>query len=184
MTEEPRTGWRYRLGVWLFLLPVLSFVATPIVVPFLGLDAGAAAALVGAILVTGEVIWLASIPLLGKEGFERIKGKVFGLVRIPPGPVSHGRHRLGVVLFVGGLVGEMLVVLLLIYAYFRYAPGEYPEGRMLGITFETQALLFVAMQIASALAVVAAMYLLGGGFVDRLRTAFSWPREPEQGPGK
>ena len=167
-------GWRYRVGVWMFLVPVVTAVATPIVVPMLGLDAGTAAALIGGIIIGGELIWFASIPLLGKEGFKELKTKLFGVFKIPAGPVSRTRHRVGVGLVLGAFVAEMLAVLFLIVAYFEYAPGTYPSSTLLGMEFEAQATTFIVVQCASALCAVASLYVLGAEFVERLQAAFSW----------
>ena len=68
--ESSNKSWRYRLGLVLFFGAFPIFFATPVVVPMLGLSAGESAALIGGILLAIEVLWIASIPLLGKEGFQ------------------------------------------------------------------------------------------------------------------
>lgn len=88
-TEDPAgadavttTGWRYRLGLALFMLPIPLFFLIPVIVPLLGYSAARAAAIIAAALVVSEVIWFASIPLLGKAGFKALKVKYFGWLRL------------------------------------------------------------------------------------------------------
>lgn len=167
-------NWTYQVGVWMFFVPVVAFVLVPVLVPLLDLDAGTTAAVVGGLLVAGELIWLASIPLLGKDGFHQLKKMTFSILKIPPGSVSRRRHYLGVSLFLGAFIAESLVVLFLVFGYFYYPPREYPNEQLLGLAFEDQALLFVVAQCMSALSVVVSLYALGGGFVDRLQELFRW----------
>ena len=102
-----KPSWRIRVGTWMFAVPFVMFVGAPVVVPFLGLSAGDAAAVIGGVIVAAEVIWFASIPLLGKEGFAEMKKKSFSFLKLPSGPVSQPRHKLGVRLFWLGLGGQL-----------------------------------------------------------------------------
>ena len=81
-TDAPKSGWRVTLGTWMFTIPFVMFFGTPVVIPLLGLSAGQAVAAIGGILVAAEVIWFASIPLLGKQGFIAMKKKAFGFLKL------------------------------------------------------------------------------------------------------
>ncbi|WP_163934840.1 hypothetical protein [Paraferrimonas sp. SM1919] len=75
-----KSSWRYTLGKLMFLVPFPLFFITPIVVPFLGFSAVETAAIIGTALLTIEIVWFASIPLLGKEGFKSLKAQTFKVV--------------------------------------------------------------------------------------------------------
>ena len=109
----------------------------------------------------------------------RLKHKYFGFIKLPTGPVGQGRHRVGITMFLGAFVAEMLAVIMLIYVYFHNAPGELPHGTIFGLDFEAQALLFVIVEAASALGIVASLFVLGAGFVERLQEAFRWPGDAQ-----
>jgi hypothetical protein len=98
-TAPARPGWRYQLGRLMFIVPIPLVVIVPVVVPMLGMSAGATAATIGGILVSTEVIWFASIPLLGKEGFKKLEHGLFARLKPTAKPVSQVRHRVGVAMF-------------------------------------------------------------------------------------
>lgn len=84
---RPRRGavrrtWRYRLGLWLFVASFPLFYATLVVVPLLGLPAGQTALLMSMLLVAFYGLWLASLPLLGRQGFGTLKGRSRGWLRL------------------------------------------------------------------------------------------------------
>lgn len=70
-TATPDTAftktWRYKVGLTMIIVGNLGILFA-LVMPALGVGAGA----VGALVVGGEVVSLASIVFLGKEGFKAI----------------------------------------------------------------------------------------------------------------
>jgi hypothetical protein len=74
-------SWRYRVGIWMFWLPVVLFLVATVLVPALGLSALQTAGVAGAVMVLAHVIWFASIPLLGKEGFKSMKNRAVELLK-------------------------------------------------------------------------------------------------------
>ena len=96
-SSQPTTpvGWRYKLGMALFVLPIISMVLTPIAIPLLGLSGTESASLIGGIFLGGELIWFGSLPFLGKEGFGRLKSQLFGIFRLTDKPISKSRHSWG-----------------------------------------------------------------------------------------
>ena len=170
------SGWRYKLGLVMFTIPVISFVAAPVVVPLLGLSAGAAAGLVGAILVGGEVVWFLSIPLLGVEGFKRLKSKMFGWIKPKQGPISRARHRFGIALLLGSLIGETAIASFAVYSHLSTS-ANVEEFSVFGLGLDQVSTLYVVAQFVLAVCFVASFFVLGGDFWERLRLAFAWPAD-------
>ena len=81
-------GWRVKLGTWMFTVPFVMIFGAPVVSPLLGLSTAQAAAVIGGIIVAGEVIWFASIPLLGLQGFKAMKKRAFGFLKLQTKPIS------------------------------------------------------------------------------------------------
>lgn len=70
-------GWRRVLGVSLFILSLVLPILALIIVPLLGLPEGVNTVLFGLSLVGGpEVLLIASIALLGKEGVAELTSKL------------------------------------------------------------------------------------------------------------
>ncbi len=83
----PRRGaakstWRHRLGLVLFVASFPLFYATLVVVPLLGLPAGHTAVLMTVLLVVFYGLWLASLPLLGRQGLGTLKERSRGWWRL------------------------------------------------------------------------------------------------------
>jgi hypothetical protein len=102
-----------------------------------------------------EVFTLAAVAILGKPGFEYLKGILFGLLRrlAPPDTVSLARYRVGLVMFVLPILFGWVSI---------YVPGWIPG--------------FVAHPMAFALTgdvmLLASLFVLGGDFWDKLRALF------------
>jgi hypothetical protein len=174
--QSSKTSWRYRLGLLMFVLPFPLFVLVPAVVPFLGFTATEAAAIIGATLLAMEVIWFLSIPLLGKVGFKQLKQRAFGVLKLPDRSISQRRHYAGVTLLLLAVLIEIFVALSLVVGYFYLGPGQLARG-LFGMSFEQEAMLYVALQIVSVVCLVAAVYTLGTPFFRRLAEAFLWHPE-------
>lgn len=65
---------RFKIGIGLFVVYALSWVAI-VVMPFLPLDGGSTAAVIGVIVVVAEVILLIAIALVGKEAYQAFKAR-------------------------------------------------------------------------------------------------------------
>jgi len=167
-------GWRYRLGLLLFFGAFPIFFATPIVIPMLGLSTGESAALIGGILLAVEVLWFASIPLLGKQGFNTVKQKAFGWIKFSSAPVTHARHRFGVFLLLGCILLDMLLNLAVVAADLFVETAVDPNTLLLGMTFQQQATVYITSQILTTIGVLVAVFLLGDEFWERIRNAFTW----------
>ena len=166
--------WRYRLGLTLFFGAFPIFFATPVVIPMLGLSAGESAALIGGILLAVEVLWFASIPLLGKEGFKAVKQRTFGWLKLSSSPVSQGRHRFGVTLLFASILLDVLLNLIMVGSDFLGPGTDVPTKQLLGLSFSQQATVYVTIQMLTTVGIVTALFILGGDFWERLKAAFEW----------
>ena len=174
------TSWRYRLGMLLFFGAFPIFFATPVVIPMLGLSAGESAALIGGILLGVEVLWFASIPLLGKEGFNAVKQRAFGWIKLSSGPISQARHRFGVTLLLGSILLDIFLNFSIILAdLFINTDGDLTPS-LLGMNFEQQTTVYIAIQILTTIGVMAAVLILGGDFWERLKNAVQWQANPDR----
>jgi hypothetical protein len=149
------TGWRFRLGLFFFVLGWLCPLFIPLVTRS-DLSVETKTLLSGFLLIgVPEIFSLISIVILGKSGFDYIKTKVFTFLKlvVPQGPVSRTRYTIGLV----------MLLLHLVYANFTfYAPGLIPGYAEDRITFNLTAdFLFLVT-----------LFVLGGDFWDKLRALF------------
>ena len=160
-------GARLFVGVAIFVAGFLSPLLVPLVASS-DLDAAWKATLSGALLVgVPEVGMLIAVAVLGKPGFEYLKGRLSRVFRrlAPPRIVSRRRYHLGL---------AMLIVPLFLGWAQPYAeeviPG-YPGQRWW-------------LALASDVVFVAGLFVLGGEFWDKLRALFVHQAEvrlPEAG---
>ena len=172
--ESAKTSWRYRLGLVLFFGAFPIFFATPVVIPMLGLSTGESAALIGGILLAVEVLWFASIPLLGKEGFKAVKQRAFGWFKLSSAPVSRVRHQFGVTLLFGSILLDVLLNLIMVGTDFLVKGADVPTKQLLGLSFSQQATVYITIQVLTTVGIVVALFVLGGDFWERMKAAFEW----------
>jgi hypothetical protein len=99
--ERPSTDWSLKLGVALFIfsivLPLLGipFVAT------LGFSNSITTTVSAALLIGAEVIGVAAIAVMGKNGYVYVKNRVLGFLKRhgPPEKVSRRRYTIGLIMF-------------------------------------------------------------------------------------
>jgi hypothetical protein len=144
------------IGSIVFVLGQLSpIILIPIVVS-LDLSSGWTTALSG-LLMFGfpELAILASVSIMGKQGFEFIKGKVFGYFKkiAPPDVVSKTRYRIGLVIF---------IIPFLIAWLLPYFTSLIPAYNNFGIY----------INIGGDLLLMISLFVLGGDFWDKLRSLF------------
>ena len=149
------TGWRFRVGLFFF---VLGWVC-PLLVPFVTrseLPMETKTLLSGFLLIgVPEIFSVISIIILGKSGFEYIKTRAFGLLKrvVPQGEVSRARYRIGLV----------MLLLHVIYANLTfYAPDLIPGYADARIT----------MNLSADFLFLVTLFVLGGDFWDKLRALF------------
>ncbi len=176
MNKQPdeKSGWRYKLGMVLFITPFPIFFATPIVVPLLGLSAAETGALIGGILLAVEVVWFASIPLLGKAGFMALKNKAFGWLKLQEGPISYKRHMLGVWLLVASVLTEVLLQGFALYASYKNAAVDSLTKTVAGLSLAEFNNIYLVVELLTAAGIVISVFILGADFWERLKAAFEW----------
>ena len=161
--------WRYKIGLFMIiaghLILLLGFV-----LPFLGVPA----AFVGAAVMGGEGLSMASIIFLGKNGFKAIKSKIFGVVKAgyaaSVGPV---RHYIGIVLL---LTNMLTTYTLMLYAWtaFDVTTPENPMPAIWGLDFAQQGSLVFWLFLIGECTFVIAIYVLGADWWGKFRRIFAW----------
>ena len=153
--EHMEPGWRFYGGIILFVLGFLSPLFIPLVTAT-ALPAGWKTALSGLLMLgIPELLWVAAAAIMGKAGFNYIKGKFWGFFKkmAPPDVVGPTRYRVGLVMFLlpilFGWVGA--------YAMHRI-PG-YADYRL-------------AANIIGDVLLLSSFFVLGGDFWDKLRGLF------------
>ena len=151
----PPPGWRFRMGMALFVLSLISPLGIPLVTA-LNLPLAWKATLSGALLVgVPEALSLLAVAFLGKAGFSYLKGKIFGIFKkyTLPREVSRARYRLGLVMFATPLLLGWLGAYV-----FHLIPG-YAEHRF-------------AVNFAGDVIWLSSLFVLGSDFWDKVRALF------------
>jgi len=159
-------SWRYKLGLTMIVGGHVVLLGA-IILPMLGLlSTGPAATGV----VVGEVISLASIVFLGKQGFLAIKQKIFSSFRAEfQRPVGRVRHTAGILLL---LLNFVTSVTLAVFAWFSY--GLPPGADVWGMSLETQANFYATLFFVGELTFPVAIVMLGADWWQRFRELFVW----------
>jgi hypothetical protein len=154
-TEQQPRGWRFRLGLIIF---VIGF-SSPLLIPLISASALSTqwkAVLSGALAFgIPEVFSIVAIAIMGKSGFNYIKERIFGFLKrhSPPDVVSRTRYRIGLVMFVLPLLFGWL--------------GPYVSHHIPG--YEANRFIVSA---AGDLLFVSSVFVLGGDFWDKVRALF------------
>lgn len=153
--NPPLSGWRFKLGIVLF---AISFVPPLLGIPLLAmmeLPPTTATTLGGVMLAGAEVIGLLSVAVMGKDGFDYIKNRVFGFFKRygPPDEVSRGRYIVGLVLF----------TLPLLFGWGSDYLDELIPGFLGNET---------VFYVGGDLMFLSSLFILGGDFWDKLRSLF------------
>lgn len=155
LPTPPPPGWRFRMGVALFLLAWLCPLGIPLVT-LLDLPLAWKATLSGILMVgVPEVLSLLAVAFLGKSGFLYIKAHIYGLFKkyALPQEVSRRRYRLGLVMFIIPLFCGWLG------AYVNHLIPGYAEHRF-------------AVNLAGDAIWLSSLFVLGGDFWDKMRALF------------
>ena len=154
-SQQIKPGWRFYGGIILFILGLLSPLFIPLVTAT-ALPAGWKTAISGLLMLgIPELLWVAAAAIMGKAGFNYIKGKFWGFFKkmAPSDEVSPARYRVGLVMFFLPILFGWL--------------GPYWVQRIPG--YEDYRL--IANLIGDVL-LVSSLFVLGGDFWDKLRGLF------------
>lgn len=154
--EQLPMGWRIKVGFAFFVCSIGWPVLIPIF-PLLGMSASAIAAYSGFMLVAAEFMMIAGAAIAGKEGFAHIKNRVFGFLKRygPTRDVGRPRYILGLVMFVTPLAFGWAS------PYFGHQLPGFEGGQLI-------------YAIAGDLLLFISLFVLGGGFWDKLRSLFKY----------
>ena len=157
MTDQPEHTIRFRVGVVLFVVGLLSPLLVPLVTQ-LAVSAEWKATLSGLLLLgIPELLWLAAAAVMGKSGFDYIKSRAFGLAKsnLLPETVSRARYRVGLLMFTAPLLFGWLA----------------PYAQQLTDTTTIQSL---GWSLGGDLLLLASLFVLGGEFWDKLQALFTY----------
>ena len=146
--------WRVKLAFVLFVVSL----GWPLLIPILsliGVSAQVLAGVSGVMLVGAEVLLVAAAAIAGKEGFQYVRSRVLGTLKAygPPREVSRARYVVGLVMFTVPIL-------------FGWA-SPYVEHYIPG--FHSKFLIYA---IGLDLLFLLSLFVLGGGFWDKLRSLF------------
>ncbi len=153
--EEPASaGWRFKLGIAIVGLAVALWLLV-LLAGALGVPAARIAALTGVVFIANKVLLLTCIAVMGKAGFQQLKGLIFGYFKtLAPGDtVGPTRHAVGLVMFCLPLLSSMLEPYV-----DQLWPGLRPN------MWQLQAL--------GDLMLIASFFVLGGDFWNKVRALF------------
>ncbi len=150
-----RAGWRFPVGVTIFVLGFAAPLAIPLVTSS-DLPTAWKTAIAGALAVgVPEIAMVVAAAVMGKEGFARLKSQFGRFLKKygPPERVSQTRDRVGLAMFTLPLVLAWLV------PYIGHHLPGYGAHRLV-------------WAIAADFIFVASFFVLGGEFWDKLRAIF------------
>ena len=171
--EDFTKTWRYKAGLTLIIVGN-GILLLGIVMPALGAGAGT----VGTMVIGGEVISLASIAFLGKEGFKAIKNKALGFIKSTyTGTVGPTRHYLGIILI---LTSQAVLYINVIYLwqFFERSTDGGSHPIIWGLERAQQDSLLLTLFIIGEVCFLISIYVLGADWWGRFRRVFVW-QEPE-----
>jgi membrane protease YdiL (CAAX protease family) len=161
--------WRYKIGFTMIVVGNLGILLA-LFMPALGVGAGA----VGTLVVGGEIVSLASIAFLGKEGFKAIKSKFVGAVKASyTGPVGPSRHYIGITLLATNVVIHYIVVLYL-WDAFGASTAEGPPPVIWGLDFAQQESLVSWLFLICEISFLSSIYVLGADWWGKFRNMVVW----------
>ena len=174
-TEDFTRTWRYKVGLGLIIVGNAG-ILIGVLLSFVGVGAGT----VGALVVGGEIVSLASIVFLGKEGFKAIKSKAFAFVKGGfVAPVGKTRYYVGIALLCTNVATTYLMM---IYAWesFAAATAEAPAPPVWGLDVAQQGSLVFWLFLIGELSFLIGIYVLGADWWGKFRRIFVWeaPDEP------
>jgi hypothetical protein len=161
--------WRYKVGFSMIVVGNLGILLA-MFMPILG----AGADTVGALLIGGEIVSLASIAFLGKEGFKAIKNKAFAFVKSTyTGAVGKTRHYIGIALLLTNVAVSYIIALYL-WDVFEASTAEGPASIIWGLTFAQQDSMLFTLFLIGEISFLVSIYVLGADWWGRFRRIFAW----------
>ena len=160
---SPSVGWRFRLGIAIFVLAFAIWLLVPLAAA-LNASAARIAALSGFIFVANKILLVLCVAVMGKTGFQQLKSVAFGYVKslAPPATVGPTRHAIGLVMFCLPLAAAISA---------PYIELLWPGFRPSAWQFE----------VLVDLMLIASFFVLGGEFWNKLQALFIRTRVVDAG---
>lgn len=154
LQPSPSRGWRFKCGIGLFILAFALWFLIPIGAA-LDVTGPRIAALTGTIFVANKILLITCIAVMGKEGFQQLKGIVLGHAKrfAPARTVGPTRHTIGLIMFFVPILTSLLEPYI-----DQMWPGLRPNKWQL--------------QVLGDVMLIASFFVLGGDFWNKLRALF------------
>lgn len=152
--ESKGRGWRFKCGVALFCLMIVMVLLIPIAAAS-GMSPTRVATVTGVIFVANKVILLLTIAVMGKAGFQELKGIVGGYMPKLKSDdiVSPARHVIGLIMFCLPIITAWLEPYV-----DAISPGLRPN--------------LWQLQLLGDVMLVVGIFVLGGNFWEKVRALF------------
>ena len=161
--------WRYKVGL-VMIIAGNGIILLGLLLSLLGVSAS----IVGAAVLGGEVVSLASIVFLGKEGFKAIKSKAFAFVKAGyAARVGPMRHYIGIALLCTNVLTTYITVLYA-WAAFKATTPESPTPVIWGLEFTQQEALVFWLFLIGEISFLISIYVLGADWWEKFRNIFVW----------
>jgi len=160
---DARAKGRFRLGTTIFIIGFCSPLLIPLVTAT-DLPMTWKATLSGALaLGIPELFSIIAIAIMGKPGFQQLKGIFFGFIKKygPAEKVSRTRYRIGLILFIFPLLMAWTL------PYIGHLLPFYQEN-------------LLTFSIAGDVLFVSSLFVLGGEFWDKLQALFVYEENVEK----
>ena len=161
--EPVRPGTRYYVGIGFFVLGLICPVFIPLVTAT-GLSKAWKTVISGFLSIgLPELLWIAAAAIMGKKGFQYMKGRLWAFFKRhgPPDTVSRTRYRIGLCMFVLPIVFGWLV---------PYGPDFVPGYAGYRFWFN----------LTGDVMFVSSLFVLGGDFWDKLAALFKYDSRAEK----
>jgi len=151
-----KSGWRFKLGSAMLLLSIVGPLVFIPLLATLGLSGTLTASLSGVVLVGAELLMVAAVAVMGKDGYEIIKEYASTLLNQygPRDEVSKLRYSVGLIMFIVPVLFGWLSPYL--HGYFFNYSSEWT----------------MTLAISGDLIFLTSLFVLGGNFWDKLRSLF------------
>ena len=155
MQGKPQFDWRLKLGIAMLALSIIIPLVGLSLVASMNLSATVTTTVSGGLLIGSELLGVASIAVMGKEGYLFIKERLFGFFKQygPAEKVGKTRYRIGLLMF--------FLPLLFGWASPYLIPLITDQGQ-----------LPLAYAILGDILFLASFFVLGGDFWDKIRALF------------
>lgn len=155
-------SWHLKAGAVLFGLSILVPIAGVPVIGLLKLGGALKTFLSGGVLLTGELLGIAAVAVMGKPGYLFLRGKASALLKRygPPQTVSRLRYRIGLMLFCVPLFFGWVSV---------YIPQFLPGFQINPLPYA----------ITGDFIFVTSLFVLGGDFWEKLQSLFQHNGVPD-----